>query len=343
MSRIDSSIWSLLEAEKPSGQTLWARRASPKVNERLIGALDSEGGRHFLILLRENEAGIQDAQTRGVSVRTQDLIIPGHEAGRYLDIACNDVGGYDAFDLIGGEIADRLSAQKEPVGESISRVLAKWRRFWGQLPRQILSREEQVGLFSEIWFLFVWLIPRVGAERAVTGWCGPAGTRHDFMWERLSIEVKGTTSTRGRIHRIHGLDQLLVPEHGSLLFFSLRLRQESGANNTLPSVISACRRALENNPDSASLFEHTLAQSGYSGIYESDYLQIKYRIVEEALFRVIGEFPKIINESFKESVPAGVEKVDYEINLSGHERLIIAKSSSEMPEILQGSGGIKND
>jgi hypothetical protein len=50
---------------------------------------------------------------------------------------------------------------------------------------------------------------------------------------------------RGRIHRINGRDQLAPPELGELLFFSLRLHEEGGATNTLPSVIAACRAQIE--------------------------------------------------------------------------------------------------
>jgi len=341
MSKIDSNIWSRLEIERPTGQTLWARRAAPSVCEKLIAALDSEGNRHYLILLNTNDLGIQDTTTRGIGISTRDLIIQGHEAGRYLNVICNDSGGYEAFDLIGGEIADRLATQQEPVCDSVSRVLAKWRRFWGQLPKQMLSREEQIGLFSELWFLCVWLIPQIGIEHSISGWRGPAESRHDFEWPSLSIEVKGTTSTRGRIHSIHGLEQLTAPESGCLMFFSLRLREEGGANNSLPALISTCRRSLEKAPDYLSIFERALAQTGYSSVYDSEYSLVKYRIVDEALFRVEESFPKIDKSSFYKGVPLGIEKVDYEINLVSSDSLIIAKNSAEMPNLAKHFQNIK--
>ena len=335
MSRDERNIWSSLENERPTGQTLWARRASPEISEKLIAALDSEGNRHYLILLDIDDLGIHDTQTRGVSVETRDLMIQGHESGHYLDIVCHDSAGHEAFDLIGTEIAKRLATQKEPLCDIVSHVLAKWRRFWGQLPKQMLSREDQIGLFSEIWFLCVWLIPKIGPERALIGWRGPAGSRHDFEWEGLSIEVKGTTSIRGRIHCIHGLEQLTAPETGGLLFFSLRLREEGGANNSLPTLITTCRRSLEKNPDCLGAFERTLAQSGYSSTYNNEYSLFKYRIIDEALFRVEESFPKIDKSSFLNGIPIGIEKVDYEINLASSEGLILAKDPAAMPDLVK--------
>src|SRR5262249_35908769 len=154
------------------------------------------------------------------------------------DMMCEEQAGHEAFDLVGGEIAARLATGRERAPEVVARVLAKWRRFWSQLTTPALSREEQLGLFAELWFLSVWLLPRVGAVEAVRRWRGPSAARHDFEWPGHSVEVKATTSTRGRIHRIHGLEQLAPPEQGELLFFSLRLREEGGATNTLPSLVA---------------------------------------------------------------------------------------------------------
>jgi len=333
VSRNDKNVWALLKTEKPTGQNLWARRCYPDISERLIAALDSEGRRHYLILLGENDSGFKDTQTRGISVETRDLMMPRHADGRYMDIICHDTAGHEAFDLIGGEIANKLATEGENVCEIVSCVIAKWRRFWGQLPKQMLSREQQIGLFSEIWFLYVWVIPKIGVEYAISGWRGPAKSRHDFEWPGLSIEVKGTTSIRGRIHSIHGLEQLTYPETGRLLFFSLRMREEAGANNSLPTLISECRKRLEKAPDYLSLFEHALAKAGYSAAYNDEYSLIRYRVVDEALFRVEENFPKIDKNSFYKGIPPGIEKVDYEINLISSENLIIAKNAAAMPDL----------
>jgi hypothetical protein len=314
------------------GETLWARRAAPEITERLVAALDADGQRHLLVLLLAGEVDLQDTQSRGLVVMTRELLMPGHQAGRYLDIICQDIAGNETFDLIGGEIAERLATARETAPGVVARVLAKWRRFWGQLPRTMLSREEQLGLFAELWFLSVWLIPRVGTAEAVFRWRGASGSRHDFESPGCSVEVKATTSTRGRIHRINGLDQLAPPEQGELLFFSLRLREEGGATNALPSVIAACRVVLESDADALSRFESALAQAGYSPAHEEEYAKLRLRVVEEGLFRVEGDFPRLTPASFPSGVPNGVERVEYEVNLSGCGHLMIAANRAAIPD-----------
>src|SRR2546430_9709713 len=83
----------------------------------------------------------------------------GRARGRYLDLVCNDGSGYAALDVIGGDLGERLARGKEGPADSVAKVLAKWRPFWGPLPPEALSREAQLRLFAEVWFLTFWLVP----------------------------------------------------------------------------------------------------------------------------------------------------------------------------------------
>ncbi|MCF6153750.1 MAG: PD-(D/E)XK motif protein [Candidatus Brocadia sp.] len=335
MSRIAPDVWSRLEQARPTGENLTARQAVPDITTRLQCALDSEGRRHLLIALHANERDFRDTQSRGINVVTRDLIIRGLPIARYLDIQCLDAAGHMAFDLIGGELADELSHANRMPAEIVKHVLAKWRRFWGQLPRTLLTREELLGLFAELWFLFVWLHPSVGIDEAVQRWRGPFGSRHDFEWAGKSVEVKATTSSRGRIHRINGIDQLLPPEGGELLFFSLHLREEAGATNTLPALVNTILQCLNPDVDALSRFETVLAQTGYSPSHNEEYSKLHLRVIDEGLFSVRDNFPRITAHQFRAGVPAGIERIEYEINLGTFDCLLIARLPQEGSVFLQ--------
>lgn len=330
VTHIAPEVWSRLSNEKATGESLWARRAMPDVSERLLAALDTGGIRHLLILLTDAEPDIHDQQSRGIAVETRELAVPGHEPGRYMDITCVDDAGRDAFNIIGGEIVERLASGRETAPDVVTRVLSKWRRFWGQFPLQILSRERQLGLFAEVWFLSFWLIRITGRGEAVRRWRGPLGARHDFEWPGRSVEVKATTSIRGRIHHINGLEQLALPELGTLLLFSLRVREEGGATNTLPSVVASCRSALSPDGDALSRFEGLLTQAGYSVTHEDEYAKLRVRVLDEGLFRVEDDFPRVTEDSFPNGVPNGVDRVEYEINLDVCSHLLIARSADSL-------------
>lgn len=330
MSRIAPEVWARLGDGPPTGENLTARVAVPDVTDRLLAALDAEGQRHLLIALALGEGDHHDSESRGVRVMTRELSLAEQPMGRYLDIVCHDAAGRDAFDLVGGELAERLADAAEEPRICVAKVLARWRRFWGQLPRQLLSREAQLGLFAELWFLCFWLLPRVGAAGSIARWRGPFGARHDFEWPGRSVEVKATASTRGALHRINGLDQLAPPDQGELLFFSLRLRDEAGATNTLPELINTCRTALAIDDDALTRFEASLVLAGHSALHDEEYEKLRLRVVAEELFSVHGEFPRLTLETFSGHLPAGIERVEYEINLSGFEHLRLAHTSTEV-------------
>jgi len=321
---IPADVWSKLTGTGPVGENLTARIAVPTITERLLAAIDIEGRRHLLIPLKPDDEDLRDIQSRGIRVETRQLTVHDLGTTRYIDFICLDSAGHGAFDLIAGELASGLRAGNSNAAKLGSSVLSKWRRFWALPLWQTLSREAQLGLFAELWFFSVWLIPKVGGIKALAGWRGPFGARHDFEWPGRSVEVKGTTSNRGRAHRINGLDQLLPPETGELLFFSLRLREEGGAINNLPGVIASCRNLLDG--DALDRFESALAQVGYSPAHDEEYAKLKLRVVGQELFRVEGNFPRITPESFAAGLPSGIERVEYEINLSGFDHLRTASS-----------------
>lgn len=331
MSGIAPEVWARLESSRPTGENLTARLAKPDLTDRLLCAVDVDARRHLLVPLHADDQALRDDQSRGLAVDTRELVVQGRGTGRYLEVTCLDVEGFGAFDLIGGEIADGLTRSGASPAETVRRVIAKWRRFWGQVPRPVLSREEQLGLFGELWFLSVWFFQRVGAKEAVHRWRGPFGARHDFEWPSRSVEVKTTTSTRGRVHRINGLDQLEPPEGGELFLFSLRLREEAGATNTLSSLVGSCRSQLAGDLDALSQFETALIKAGYSPAHEDEYSKLRFRILEEALFSVEADFPRLRAAQFGGGIPGGVEHVVYEINLNTFDALVVARSAADAP------------
>lgn len=330
---IELSTWDRLKKTPPKRDLLTARIAFPDLSKILLAAIDAEHNRHFLIKLSPEDDELVDNKSRGVLVASRELTVKGSshssKLAKYIDIVCRDTSGYAAFDIVGYEIAASLDSRNLSKAELVQSVLARWRHFWGQPPKNLLSREEVIGLFAELWFFKKWLLPQMKPSNAVSSWRGPYGSRHDFEWSGQSIEVKVTTSSRGRIHFINGLEQLSPPEGGSLQLFSLRLKEEGGGANTLPGLITACRDALAENPDSLASFENSLASVGYSPAHDSDYEKMRFRIVDEALFDVRDPFPRITLDTFSEGVPSGVGVVRYEINLEGYDSLIITTSADD--------------
>ena len=330
------NIWKGLVDERPQGDTLHARHPQHFRTERLLAALDSDGARHFLVRLGDSDPDFQDFQSRGIFVESRFLEVLDSETHRYIDIVCKDKSGYEAFNLVGDEIGVAIVEHGATAEDVVRKVLTKWRRFWGQAEVAVLSESELFGLFAEIWFLVVWLLPSIRGKDAIGAWRGPLAARHDFEWSKHSVEVKATTRVKGLVHRINGLDQLSPPLSGPLYFFSMRLRKEAGATNTLPGVIARCREHLQSEQEALDIFETRLNSAGYQDFHENEYAQVRIRVVNEGLYAVTEGFPRLVNESFPYGVPAGVECVDYEINLDGFDSFRMASNPAEANRIFSG-------
>ncbi|MES0491810.1 MAG: PD-(D/E)XK motif protein [Leptospirales bacterium] len=324
------SFWHSINTDI-AGEKLAARIVFPEINNLLMCALDSKGQRHFLIPLSQTDKGYEDVLSRGVQVTTRELTIFDRDSELYIDLKCLEPRGYDIFNSIGEEICSALILrQLEPVSV-IKEVLAKWRNFWGQLPAHILTREKQIGLFSELWFLNFWLYPLTGSK-AVHSWRGPWGSRHDFEFPNKSIEVKGSTNVQSRTFHVNGIEQLESPENGDLFFFGLMLREEQGSSNSLPTLIDDIRTKLEKTDSESEIFEDGLVRAGYSDFDKEEYARMKLRIHEENLYIINDQFPRIIRSSFKEDLSGGIEKINYKINLNTFDHLIIANQPDKIPK-----------
>lgn len=332
MNLIGQELWDRLGQGRARGDVLNVRPVAPEQIDRLFVAIDARDLRHILIKLIDSDETLDDRQTRGMYITTRELTreLAGtaHVPGRYLDLVCQDLDGHPIFDLIGNEIADRLHSKSEPAPVTVSKVVAKWRHFWTRVSRTVLTQQEQLGLFGELWFLKVWLGERMPLAEALKRWYGPLGARHDFAWTGGAVEVK-TTLSRAPVHRVNGVEQLMPPAGGDLLLFSLRVCDDPHSANTLPFLIKECKRCVVDDPDAASALENRLAYSHYTSSHETEYEKLHLRVIGEGLYRVVEDFPRVVPPSFPTGLPVGVNRIEYDIDLTAFGHLRIASRSTD--------------
>jgi hypothetical protein len=277
-------------------------------------ALDAARRRHVLVQIPPGELGeLAERTSRGIAVQTVELKPGGESVQRFVEIACLDAQGYAALDTIALELLDALEA-----GASIGRVrlvqnvLAKWRRFWSGVAQGMLSKEQQLGLFGELWFLNRWLAPVVGVERALKMWRGPAGARNDFETPGMAIEVKTTGRVDGA-HVIHGLDQLLEPPGGQLMLFSLLVRDEASGTESLPAQVAEARALIADDYALQSSFDALVYTAGYDDRLAAEYGKLLLRIRDTGLYKVTEGFPRLVPSSLSGGLPAGIGAIEYEL------------------------------
>lgn len=326
--RIADEIWRKLGNQRIDGDALSARVADPLTTQRVLAAIDSQGRRHLLVALHPSELGFEDRRSNGIEIVTRDLLLTDGSRDRYLDLTCREVAGFEMFSLLGHELALAQATEMETPADAVLRLLNKWRKFWLSQNQPALTREQHIGLFAELWFLAFWLAPKSGIVSASDVWRGPIAARHDIESPRFSVEVKATTSANNRIHIIHGLDQLAVPDSGPLYLFSLALRDEGGGGNTLAGLVERIRILASVDESTTMLFEARAAKAGYVDS-ASDDSQPRFRVVDERLYSVEGRFPRILRSTFENGIPPGVENISYAISLSGFDDLIVANNPED--------------
>jgi hypothetical protein len=326
-----STWWSDLSADPPPYGELFAHRVHTSPDVFL--AIDHTATPHLLLSLPKDD-NFTDDQSRGIQVTAHRLRVEERPEAPFLDVRSTDEKSRELFRLVTGEMIDAVEAGMPPMTAVVA-VLGRWRHFWGDVPEEGLSPDQVRGLFGELWFLAVWLSP-LGAEH-VLHWLGPQGARHDFQWPALAVEAKATTSVRGHVHRINGIDQLSPPDKGTLYFFSLRMRDERSASNSVITLIERIHQLLEKDQALLDRFDATLARAGYSPLHIERYRDMRFFVVDERLYKVAKGFPMLTPASFAGGVPTGIERIDYDVNLETVGALCVARKPTAIPKELRGA------
>jgi len=268
--------------------------------------------RQHLLVQAPDQIQINSPETHGLGVSVGRHRIPGHPDATYIDLVCLDQAVIATFAAVTADIA-QITAGAEPSNRlsEVEAALNKWRWFWAIDPA-ILSRQDAIGLFGELWFLLRWA---KATTASVQAWEASAGSRHDFQWPLRSVEVKTTSRSGPIIHSIQHLEQLEDPETGDLYLYSLRVARDVLASNTLNSLVEGAVQALSGQPDARAELFAKLSKRGYTPA-ERDQSTVRYRVIEEGLYRVMGHFPRLRRTSFPDGLPTGVNRVSYWLDMS---------------------------
>ena len=294
---------------------------------RAWAGLDKSGCRHLLVEVPPGSEIILD-RTRGLEVSTEELEIGSHPSALYVDLRCTDPTLNATFSAV---VADVIKAIEDPdvaPRQAVVKCLDRWKWFW-KTDQAELSHQAALGLFGELWFLSRWVGPVT--TDTLLHWTGPARSRHDFQWLETSIEVKCSSLKGGSrpTHRITQLSQLDDPEEGQLHLFSLHVTRDDLAQNSLSRLVDHLTADLEkSDPDAARMFREKLAETGYNPAFADRY-DTRYRVVSEALYKVVPGFPRLTPASFVGGLPGGVGDVSYILDMAACETWKVASNPTE--------------
>jgi hypothetical protein len=305
------------EIEAPSG--VWIAR-------------DDIGRRHLLIKAPA-DVQIRSVGTQGLGVSVGKRIVAGGAEAHVIDLVCLDSAVAATFAAVAANVVTRIQGSGiDARGEEVTAVLNEWRWFWGVDP-EALSAKDAVGLFGELWFLLRW---SGISQDSVKAWGASAGARHDFQWVEQSVEVKVTSKAGPIIHTIENLQQLADPETGDLYLFSMRILRDSLASNSVDSLVAATLEVLQSDAVTRAEILEKLARRGYTpaGTKVSG---VTYRVIEQSLYRVADDFPRLVPKSFPEGLPSGITDVSYQLDMSACSDWLTGVTSEAWASVKNGN------
>lgn len=281
----------------------------------------SHDGSLHLLIEKEVPKSEQLVDPKAAGLRLSLLqyhLVLGRERQDYIDLCCTARPHLETFTEIVREICQSLFDEGEPPTRAVSKVIRRWRSFWGKPFRQTLSEAEQLGLFGEL-FVLNRLAEVFGNNASVSSWKGPCGEIHDFEFSRTSLEVK-TTSYGRHLHVFHGLRQLEITANSLFVISVLAQRVEIGGQCLLDLVNSICG-ILSESPDEYEEFHAKLELTGFRYEHGPIYQSTRFSIVEAAAFPVNTSFPRIVQTSFAEPPSARITDLKYALDLTGLESM----------------------
>jgi hypothetical protein len=298
--------WAELRTQRPLGDD--ALTTIPIISEgtetRLFMAMDMAGNLHLLIPVERGPTGTKPPDLNGLKVRHRRL-----ETGEFLDLVANP-SHEQVFNPVCKEVVNAILSEQRDPWSAVAAIIRSWQSAW-KPARQEMDRTVQVGLFGELLVLQTLMIPCLGPA-AVNQWSGPQSERHDFVGDRLHLEVKTTRKSRHE-HEISRLDQLRVPEGCQLLFVSIQLEESIGGNETLATSVDATVDLLRADSAALDTFMTTIANIGWSEEMRNSGELLRFFLRDAFVYAVDEDFPRLPDDF---TPPSGVVSVKYTVDLA---------------------------
>lgn len=310
---VRDSIWKELEADGHASTGFCSRRIDAVTACALYMAVEKPANRHALLAVGRVSPQFKLPESRGLLVKKVEPSVGG-PGTLTLAVVLRETTFADVFDVVMNDIVRRLEtceSEAEAMEGIVERVLL-WQAFLEKQGDRGLSREAQVGLYGELWFMRRYLAQFIRWPRAIGAWTGPSGSNQDFQVANVAFEVKTTTANQHQRLLVSSERQLDTTglEHLFLVHLSLDARQ--GTGETLPDIVADIRRLASSHPLALANLTDRLLGIGYVAEMADRYRDTGYTEREHHLLRVAADFPRIVESDLRR----GVGDVHYSISVA---------------------------
>ena len=285
-----------------------ARRVDIETNYDFFWITDNKNRYGLLIKFKFDLSDLEiESKVKGISVMTG---IEKNSGKLYFVLNSNR--DWEIFlsvctDLI--QMASQCSDEEKMI-PVINQRIRRWQRFLSENNTASMPEILQMGLLSELHFLFHSLIMVFGYKESILSWVGPDADKKDFSLTELFIEIKSFIASKGRIITIsslHQLDHEIKP-----LYLSVYGLTRTDRGITVLDMISAVDTVIPaEDYETRDFFENKLAAYGYIQSFTEPPF-FGYSVDFNKSYLVSDDFPKIASSNIDSRIVA----VQYSIDLT---------------------------
>lgn len=308
MKELIESLWDNIA--NASGDSEWYSKVdSFEKFDIYLGVIKGTGSRVFLFEVKNpgNLSQKHLKKFRGVSIE----IIPWVGDSVVLAITLEEETLKDVFSAFIADITENIleTENEQSAIALLYTKIANWKSLFAHINKSLLSDEEQLGLYGEIYLLRNLLQKGVDAQMIISSWKGPSGNEKDFNNGYVAIEVK---STNHKTDEVKISNEFQLDDGDCEILYLNRLKFRVGiVGESLPILISEVRHILKADLEILDHFNSLLLSAGYSDADKESYELRKY-IKESCEFYLVNEdFPRVL----KKNIHQAVSKLEYRINM----------------------------
>jgi hypothetical protein len=292
----------------------------------VLHAVDHLGRASILVPLSKLTPSQLDWSSKSLSLQFRELDVEGRLTP-FLLLQCVDRKLQDQFSLLVDDILDAVEIAPERGLQAALATIDRWRQLFEHEQELLLGPARLAGIMAEL--LVLEKLTEFHGPTALHSWQGPAGNRHDYVFQRLSLEVKATTNHNNMIVTIHGGKQLLAPDGGELYLIAYQLERTP----TGVSVPEKVRGLIQLGIPRLELLAR-LADEGYRDVDAESYASHRFQSLATKMYRVDDVFPRITPETVQPpEILDRVMGISYALDLGQ-----LAETPLDLASILTGAG-----
>lgn len=223
-------------------------------------------------------------------------------------------------------IRNTLDCKNETeIFDNIDVVFSDWASYFSE-ERVELTREKQMGLYAELFFLSEVLFKEIGITASLNTWKGPSGERHDFMLPDLGIEIKATRTNLPLSVKISNENQLFKAPNERLILVVFQYVVSESTFGDLPQIVKKIELKLSKNPKELNEFRRNLLHVGYNYEEEVKYTKRYSQLnPNREYYDITDDFPRLtVKELNLLKKKSAFMEISYRINLDACESHLLS-------------------